>query len=126
MRFPSYHPPVRNTRVLIRNSSRRPDRQVDRFGRKIGPEPVAPDNYENNVYANVRDSRPSSTLGEEGILNILNTVFTIRSQPYDLDADCEVIYKNKLYRSVGKPVERGGANGGMSAKFLEIHTKLVE
>ena len=125
MRFPSYHPPVRNTRVLIRNPSLRPDAQVDRFGRVLSAEP-APENYESNVYANVRDSRPSSVLGEEGVLNILNTVFTIRKQPYDLDANCEVVYMNKLYRSVGKPVERGGANGGMSAKFLEIHTELVE
>ena len=125
MRFPSYHPPVRNTKVKIRNPSRRPDSRVDRFGRIISTED-APVNYESDVYANVRDSRPSSALGEEGVLNTLNTVFTIRSQPYDLDANCEIIYKNKLYRSVGKPVERGGVNGGMSAKFLEIHTELVE
>ena len=126
MRFPSYHPPVFNARVKIRNPSNRPDRELDRFGREIGPDPVPLASYEFNVYANVRDSRPSSTLGEEGILNILNTVFTIRSQQHDLDANCEVRYMNKTYRSIGKPIERGGVNGGMSAKFFEIHAELVE
>ena len=126
MRFPSYHPPVFNARVLIRNPSNRPDRELDRFGREIGPDPVPLVSYEFYVYANVRDSRPSSALGEEGVLNKLSTVFTIRSQQYDLDADCQVTYKNKVYRSIGKPVERGGVNGGMSAKFFEIHAELVE
>ena len=125
MRFPSYHPPVFNARVQIRNPSNRPDSELDRFGRVIHTDP-APASYEFHVYANVRDSRPSSTLGEEGVLNILNTVFTIRSQQHDLDADCEVRYMNKTYRSIGKPVERGGVNGGMSAKFFEIHAQLVE
>ena len=126
MRFPSYHPPAFNARVSIRNPSKRPDRELDRFGREIGPDPIQLSSYEFDVYANVRDSRPSSTLGEEGVLNILNTVFTIRSQQHDLDADCEVMYMNKTYRSIGKPVERGGVNGGMSAKFFEIHAQLVE
>ena len=125
MRFPSYHPPVFNARVQIRNPSKRPNVELDRFGRESNPD-TALASYEFDVYANVRDSRPSSTLGEEGVLNILNTVFTIRSQQHDLDADCEVMYMNKTYRSIGKPVERGGVNGGMSAKFFEIHAQLVE
>ena len=127
MRFPSYHPPAFNARVLIRNPSKRPNVELDRFGRESEPNPnTVLASYEFHVYANVRDSRPSSTLGEEGVLNILNTVFTIRSQQHDLDADCEVRYMNKTYRSIGKPVERGGVNGGMSAKFFEIHAQLVE
>ena len=98
---------------------------MDRFGRVISVEQAEP-SYEFNMYANVRDSRPSSVLGEEGTLNTLTTVFVIRKPQYDLDADCEVTYMNRLYRSVGKPVERGGPNGGMSAKFYEIHTEFVE
>ena len=125
MRFPSYHPPVFNARVLIRNPSKRPNSDVDRFGRVIETEDAEPA-YEFYMYANVRDSRPSSVLGEEGVLNTLSTVFTIRSPQYELDADCQVKFNNKTYRSVGKPVERGGVNGGMSAKFFEIHTELVE
>lgn len=136
MRFPAYHPPVMNRVIVITNPSRANEMELDDFGRETPVQVLEdPDDETSDLIdqppqkgwkyecrANRRDARVTSIAGEEGAIYDLRTIFTIR-RPSDItiDYDCIIELDSVAYRSIGH-IERGGANGGMSARFIEIHT----
>ena len=123
MRFRSYSPPALSERVTVVNNSRAPQRRLDALGRvgdAVGE--VSPwHRYE--CSANKRDANAVLSAGEEGSLQELRTIFTIREPSVLPDQDCLIEWKGRTYRCVGV-LMRGGFNGGRGARYLELHAKI--
>lgn len=115
-----YHPPVLQYRVTLRNPSEAPEPTKDRYGRT-----TAQADWGVQVWAGRRDRVPEQLLEEAAVVYAMTTVWTIRDRN-GIDPDVEVVFKGKVYRSVGPPVERGGPDFGRRERYLEIHTRLRE
>ena len=113
--MPRYQPPPLDRFIKIRNPSDRPASVPDALGTTPTPE------WGVDVWANRRDRGPY-TLQEEGIqIPVGTTVWTIHARD-DIAPDAEVVYLGSVYRLVGDPVERGGANARMAQLYFELHT----
>ena len=123
MRFRSYSPPALSERVVVVSESLAPRRALDALGRvgeAVGE--VSPW-YRYSCNANKRDSNAVLSAGEEGLLQELRTIWTIREPSVLPDQDCLIEWKGRSYRCIGL-VMRGGFNGGLSARYLELHSKI--
>ena len=116
MTFMRYRPPKLDRRVLIRDPSRAPVALRDAFGR-----PMAVGEYGRKVWASVRDARVVDEVGDGVETRGTQTVFTVRYR--ELPADFVVVHKGIEYLSIGAPVLRGGADGGMRARYVELWTE---
>lgn len=117
-RFPRFHPPTLDRLVTIRNPSDEPAVVTDRYGR------ATPPTWGSEVYANKRDRAPYTSYEEGVTVHVGTTVWTIRHRE-NVAADVEVVDRDgNVYESIGKPLERGGYNGGRRTRYLEIHTTL--
>ena len=107
-----------NKRVTLRDPDAAPDPVTDDFGQVISQAA-----WGTTVWANVRDTVALVSL-EEGVepIQIIRKVITIRWRR-NLSESLEVLIlpdTDTVYRSIGIPVERGGANAGMFARYLQI------
>ena len=119
---PTFRIPPMKRRITLRNPEDEPDMEEDQFGRRIGTAQAA--NWGVEVRANKRDRVDTDEEIAEGVrLTVGRTIFTIRFRP-DVGPDTTVVDRDGIeYRMIAAPVERGGPNGGMRARFLELHTE---
>ena len=114
-----YRPLPMTKRVKIRNPADRPEADTNQFGQVVNQ----PD-WGFSVWANVRDQAPFLDI-EEGVEIIRGgrKVITIKWRRA-LANDAEILIHPDLdvvYKLVGQPTERGGANAGMFTRWLELH-----
>ena len=113
----SYRPPQLNELIRIRNPAEEPTRARDDFGAPTDAEPT----WGVEVWANRRDQAPFTEIVEGAQVRAGRTIFTIRHRT-DIRADDEIVDNDGIiYAFDGVPVERGGQNGRMAAKYLEIY-----
>ena len=115
-----YNPPQLRYRIRLRNPASRPNVARDDFGR-IETEPQ----WGVVLWAGKRDRDPQQVLEEGAVVYANTTIWTIRYRD-GVDPDVEVVFREKIYRSIGPPVERGGHEFGRGSRYLEIHTRLRE
>ena len=111
-----YVPPRLNELIRIRNPQEEPTRDRDAFGAPTDDEPV----WGIEVWASKRDQAPFTEIGESIQVRAGRTVFTIRKRD-GIRADAEIVDSGGIiYSFVGAPIERGGNQGRMAARYYEI------
>ena len=113
-----YSPPVLDKRVRIRNPKDRPVVPQNRYGGRLEES-----EWGHNTWANQSDRSASTVLEAEAQVQIARVVWTIRFRT-NVDSDAQVVYRGKVWNSIGPPIIRGGAGHGRAAKYLELHTRL--
>ena len=114
-----YAPPILDRRVRLRNPEDEPQVARDDLNRPINPIPE----WGAEVYANRRDQRPYTEIDEGVLIRGGITVFTIYHRA-GVGPDTYVVDEEGIeYIQTGSPIERGGTNGYMLQKYLELHTE---
>ena len=115
--MPTYDPPVLDKRIRIRNPADKPDTDEDRYGRE-----EQPPQWGTEAWANRRDRHVDTSFEQGGTVREGVTVWTIREIP-GIAPDAEIIdNKGISYELIGPPIERGGVNGGLLTRYLELHS----
>lgn len=154
--MPEYHPPPLKEILILRNPVNRPEEGEDRYGRPIiakDPGPVNwPDDDEETIDTGIdwpdegvinwpgqgavhpwgvkvkghqRDRFPATEYENGDVVYTQQTIWTIRHRT-DIAANVEIHHRGKVYRSVGKPLLRGGRGYGRRTKYLEIVTEIKQ
>ena len=114
--MPAYDPPILDRVVRLRNLEDEADQPRNDQGEIMDPL------WGTKCYAHRRDRAPFSEV-EEGveIIRAGRSVFTIRYRG-GIAPNSEVVEEDgTVYILQGRPVERGGAYGGLTQKYLELH-----
>ncbi len=146
MRYPEYHRPVLDRLVTVRNVADEPLIERDDYGQPVLDSlgrgrlletdeqgvplvtPMGPDGrpiWGVQLRANRRDKAPYTSYEEGAVVYVRETVWTIRERP-GIAANFQVVEyaTGKVYEAIGPPVDRGGPNGGRTARYLELRTRL--
>ena len=114
--MPEYSPPILDREITIRNPEDEPEIARDSFGR-----PLAPPDWGDVVWANRRDQAPFTEVSEAVQVRAGRSVFTIRHREGISPNAVIVDSDGTPFALAGNPVERGGVNGGMFQRYLELH-----
>ena len=115
--MPVYDPPVLNRKIRVRNPGDEPDVDRDTLGRVVGDLPK----WGEEVWANRRDQAPFTIVGEGAQIRAGRSVFTIRYTD-GIAPNAQVIDEDGTpFNLTGVPSERGGVNGEMLERYLELH-----
>lgn len=131
--MPEYNPPVLDREIKIRNPEDEPEFETDDFGRPVDDagQVIDEPDWGIQVWANKRDQTPFTEIGESVQIRAGRSVFTIRHRE-GVSPNSVIVDRFGLAPSqpdsdgtpfvlAGNPVERGGVNGGMFQRYLELH-----
>ena len=113
--MPDYHPPPLDRKITLRNPENEPVATTDEYDIPI-TDPV----WGDIVWANRRDRAPFTEVNEGVLVRTSLVVFTVRKKD-SVTANYEVVDGDEVFSMVGKPITRGGINGGLVTEFLELH-----
>ena len=118
-----YESPILDRLITITNPAAAAPAVKDVYGEQVPAQrtaSVVPGKW--STYANRRDRRPQAQPGEAIELLTGFSVWTIRWQA-GIDPAATVTDSSGVdFDMQGPPVERGGANGEMLERYLELHT----
>ena len=114
----TYRPPALTYRIRLRDPAKAPvpDRDV------LGREKQNPPPWGDYIWAGRRDRSPGVSQEDEVEVRRAEVVWTVRNRS-GIPANFEVEHKGVVFQSLGPPVQRGGAEFGRGAIYLELRTR---
>ena len=120
--MPGYNPPQLDRLVTITNPGAAAAETRDVYGNLVAAAAADTPAQEWRAYANRRDRRPEAQAAEEVDILTGFTIWTIR-EIRGIDRAATIVDSDGIvYDLQGPPVERGGTNGMLLERYVELHT----